>query len=38
MIKHVNGCHVSVSINIKVTSYPGATTENLVDYVKPIAL
>ena len=36
MIKHVNGRNVSDSMNVKVRSHPGATAEDLVDYVKPI--
>ena len=32
MIKHVSGY-----MNVKVKSHPGATTEDLIDYVKPIA-
>ena len=38
MIKHVNGRHVSDHANVKVSSHPGATTKDLIDYVKPIAL
>ena len=37
MLKHINGRNVSDSMNVKVRSHPGATTEDLVDYVKPIA-
>ena len=37
MTKHVNGRNVSDSMNVKVRSHPGATTKDLVDYVKPIA-
>ena len=37
MLKHVNGFNVSDFMNVKVRSHPGATTEDLVDYVKPIA-
>ena len=37
MIKHANGRNVSDSMNVKVRSHPGATTECLKDYVKPIA-
>ena len=37
MIKHVNGRNVSVYMNAKVRSHPGATTEDLTDYVKPMA-
>ena len=34
MIKHVNGRNVCDSMNVKVRAHPGATTEDLVDYVK----
>ena len=37
MIKHATGRNVSDSMNAKVRSHPGATPEDLVDYVKPIA-
>ena len=37
MIKPVNGRNVSDYMNAKVRSHPGATTEDLTDYVKPIA-
>ena len=37
MIKHVNSGNVSGYMNLKVKSHPGATTEDLIDYVKPIA-
>ena len=37
MIKHVNGRNVSDYMNVKVRSHPGATAEDLIDYVKPIA-
>ena len=37
MVKHATGHNVSDSVNVKVRSYPGVTTEDLVDYVKPIA-
>ena len=37
IMKHINGCNVSDSMNVKVRSHPGATTKDLVDYVKPIA-
>ena len=36
-IKHVNGRNVSVYMKAKVRSHPGATTEDLTDYVKPMA-
>ena len=34
VIKHINGRNVSDS-NVKVRYHPGATTEDVVDYVKP---
>ena len=37
MIKHTTGRNVSDSMNAKVRSHPGATSEDLVDYEKPIA-
>ena len=37
MTKHVNGLNVSDSTNVRKRSRPGATTEDLIDYVKPIA-
>ena len=37
VIKHVNGRNASDSMNVKIRSHPGATTEGLVDYVKPKA-
>ena len=37
MTKHVNGRNFSDSTNVRKRSRPGATTEDLIDYVKPIA-
>ena len=37
MIKHENSSNLSNYMNVKVRSHPGATTEDLIDYVKPIA-
>ena len=37
MIKHVNSRSVSEYMDVKVSSHLGATTEDLIDYVKPIA-
>ena len=37
IIKHVNGRNVSDCMNVKVRSHPGATTEDLINYLKPIA-
>ena len=33
MIKYVNGREISSSV--KIRSHPGATTEDLIDYVRP---
>ena len=38
MIKHENRSNLSNYMNVKVRSHPGATTEDLIDYVKPIAI
>ena len=35
MINHVNGCDISCSHTVKVHSNPGASTHDLMDYVKP---
>ena len=35
MIKHVNGRDISRSHTVKVRPNPGASTHNLLDYVKP---
>ena len=37
MINCVNGQNVSNFTKVKVTFHPGATTEDLIDYVKSIA-
>ena len=37
MIKYVSGRNISDYMNVKVRSHPGASTEDLIDYVKPIA-
>ena len=36
MIKHVDGRNVFASVNIKVSSHPDATMEDLIDHMKPI--
>ena len=36
-LKHVNGRNVWNSTIVKVRYHPGATTEDLIDYVKSIA-
>ena len=33
----MNGWEISRSSSVKTRSHPGATTENLIDYVRPIA-
>ena len=35
MIKYVNGREVSRNDPVKVRSYPGATTDDFIDYVRP---
>ena len=37
IIKHVNGREVSRVKSVKTRSHPAATTEDLIDYTKPIA-
>ena len=37
MIKYVNGREISGSSSVKIRSHPGATTEDLIDYVRPTA-
>ena len=37
MIKHVNGCEVSRDDSVKLRCHPGATTEDIIDYVWPTA-
>ena len=37
IIKHVIGCDVFDSTNFKVRFHPGATTKDLIDYIKPTA-
>ena len=37
MIKYVNGREISRSSSVKIRSHPGATTEDLIDYVRPTA-
>ena len=36
MIKHVNGQEVPQVNSVKTKSYPGATTEDLINYIKPM--
>ena len=35
MIKYVNGCDISCSHTVQVGPNPGASTHDLMDYVKP---
>ena len=37
MIKHVNGREVSRGNLVKITCHPGATTDDITDYVRPTA-
>ena len=37
IIKYVNSREISRSSSVKIRSHPGATTEDLIDYVRPTA-
>ena len=37
MIKHVNGREVSRDNSVKIRCHPGATTDDIIDYVRPTA-
>ena len=37
MIKHVNGHEVSRDNSVKIRYHPGATTDDIIDYVRPTA-
>ena len=37
MIKHVNGREVSRDDSVKIRCHPGATTDDIIDYVRPTA-
>ena len=37
MIKHVNGCEVFRDDSVKIRFHPGATTDDIIDYVRPSA-
>ena len=37
MIKHVNGREVSRDDSVKTKCHPGATTDDIIDYVRPAA-
>ena len=37
MIKYINTQEISRSSSVKIRSHPGATTEDLIDYVRPTA-
>ena len=37
MIKHVNGREVSRDNSVKIKCHPGATTDDIIDYVRPTA-
>ena len=38
MIKYINGREISRSSSVKIRTHPGATTGDLIDYVRPTAL
>ena len=38
IIKHVNGREVSKDDSVKIRCHPGATTDDITDYVRPTAL
>ena len=38
MIKHVNGREVPRDNSVKIRCHPGATRDDIIDYVRPIAL
>ena len=35
MIEYINGWGISRSSSVNIRSYPGATAEDLIDYVRP---
>ena len=37
MIKHVNGREVSREDSVKIRYHPGATADDIIDYVRPTA-
>ena len=37
MIKYINAREISRSSSVKIRSHPGATTEDLINYVRPTA-
>ena len=37
VIKHVNGCEVSREDSVKIRYHPGATTDDIIDQVRPTA-
>ena len=37
MIKHLNGREFSRDDSVKIRCHPGATTDDIIDYVRPTA-
>ena len=37
MIEYMNGWGISRSSSVKIRSHPGATTEDIIDYIRPAA-
>ena len=37
MIEYMNGWGISRSSSVKIRSHPGATTEDIIDYIRPTA-
>ena len=35
MVKHINGLGISKNDQVQVKTYPGATTDDIMDYIKP---
>ena len=35
MVKHINGPGISKNDQVQVKTYPGATTDDIIDYIKP---
>ena len=36
MVKHMNGPGISKNDQVQVKAHPGATTDDIIDYIKPI--
>ena len=35
MVKHINGPGISKNDQVQVKTHPGATTDDIIDYIKP---